>query len=172
MMAAVPKVRAMDIGNGRVGRTLFHILVQELGLENFGLCRLEDKLLAVNHRYYSLLEYTDATGNYTPICRFFVDCILEAYDEALKEFSAKDTLKDMDENARTIALAARDLGEWFSVSDAAGWIGAGDQTARMRLSELTEMKVLEREGNTRATRYRFLDPFGKVKELAKEFIRD
>ena len=158
-------------GNGRVGRTLFHILMQELGLENFNLCRLEDKLLAVSGRYYSLMEYTDSEGDYTPLCEFFIDCILEAYDEAVKEFSAKDVLKDLDENARTIALEARSEGEWFSVSDAREWIGGvGEQTVRARLSELTEMQVLEKDGMTRATRYRFRDPFEHLRILAEKAV--
>lgn len=158
-------------GNGRVGRTLFHILMQELGLENFGLCRLEDKLLAVNGRYYSLMEYTDAEADYTPLCEFFTDCILEAYDEAIREFSAKDVLKGLDENARTIALEARAEGDWFSVSDAREWVGGvGEQTVRARLSDLTGMKVLEKDGLTRATRYRFRDPFEHLRTVAAKAV--
>ena len=151
-------------GNGRTGRSLFHILVQELGLRNFNLCKVEDKLLGKSAIYYSLMEYTDKTGDYTPLVEYFIDCILMSYQEAETEFGEMDVLKDMDENSRTIALKARRKNDWFSVADAASWVkGLGEQSTRMKLNELISMGILEKEGKTRSTRFRFCDPFRKVK---------
>ena len=157
-------------GNGRVGRSLFHILMQELGFRNFNLCKLEDKLVGQSSVYYGLLEYTDSYGDYSPIIEYFVDCITEAYEEALKCFSEKDVLKDLDENGRTLALTSRAEGEWFTVQDAAEWVsGVTEQTVRVKLKHLVSIGVLEKEGHTRSTRFRFCDPFRNVKDIMKMF---
>ncbi len=153
-------------GNGRCGRSLFHVLMQELGFERFGLCKAEDKILKESSVYYSLLEYTDQTADYTPIVRFFIDCICDAYQEALEEFSSKDVLKDMDGNMRIIALRSRSEKDWFSLSDAAAWVkGLSEQSVRNKLSELVNLGVLEKEGHTRSTRFRFADPFREIRKI-------
>ncbi len=157
-------------GNGRVGRSLFHILMQELGFRNFNLCKLEDKLVGESKAYYCLLEYTDSYLDYSPIIEYFVDCITDSYEEAIECFSAKDVLKGLDENGRTLALNARDRGEWFPLQEAAGWVGGlTEQTIRAKLNYLVSMGVLEKEGHTRSTRFRFSDPFRNVKDIMKMF---
>lgn len=155
-------------GNGRVGRSLFHILMQELGFGNFNLCKLEDKLVGRSEAYYGLLEYTDSTADYSPIIEYFVDCITEAYSEALECFSEKDVLRNLDENSRTLALRARSEGEWFSVQEAAGWVrGLTEQSVRVKLNQLVALGVLDKEGRTRSTRFIFSDPFRNVKNLMR-----
>lgn len=140
--------------------------MQELGFGKFGLCKVEDKLLKESSIYYSILEYTDHTGDYTPTVRFFIDCICDAYYEALDEFSAKDVLKDMDENMRTIASRSRSEKDWFSIADVVGWVkGLSEQSVRNKLSELVDLGVLEKEGRTRSTRFRFADPFREIKKI-------
>ncbi len=157
-------------GNGRVGRSLFHILMQELGFKNFNLCKLEDKLVGRSEVYYGLLEYTDSSGDYTPIIEYFIDCILESYSDAIGCFSEKDVLKDLDENGRTLALSARSEGDWFTVQAATGWVsGLTEQSVRAKLNQLVTLGVLEKEGRTRSTRFRFSDPFRDVKNLMKDF---
>lgn len=156
-------------GNGRTGRSLFHILMQELGFRNFNLCRVEDKLLKESDIYYELLRYTDKTGDYTPLTRYFIDCIRAAYEEAVEEFGERDVLKDLDPGSKALAVKARQTMGWFSLKDAVGWIGGlGEQSVRSRLNGLTDMGVLERSGRTRATVYRFDDPFRSVKEALAE----
>lgn len=156
-------------GNGRTGRSMFHVLMQELGFRSFGLCTVEDKLLGDAPVYYELLRYTDKTGDYSPLARFFIDCIHAAYEEAVSVFGEKDVLKDLDPNSRELAVRARGTQDWFSLRDAAGWIGGmSDQSVRIRLNRLADMGVLEKAGRTRATRYRFDDPFRSVKEALAE----
>ena len=154
-------------GNGRCGRSLFRVLMQEFGFEKFGLCKVEDKLLKESTVYYSLLEYTDQTADYTLIVRFFIDCICDAYQETLEEFSSKDVLKDMDGNTRIIVLRSRSEKDWFTLSEATGWVkGLSEQSVRSKLSELVDLGVLEKEGRTRSTRFRFADPFREIKKIA------
>ena len=160
-------------GNGRTGRTMFHVLMQELGFRRFNLCKLEDKLLSESGIYYSLLEYTDEKGDYTPLIEFFIDCIDHAYEEAVKEFSERDLIKDMDENSRKITIRARKTMEWFSISDAVTWVsGLSDQSVRSRLASLVDKGVLEKEGQTRSTRFRFSDPFRNMKEIVRKGIEE
>lgn len=137
-------------GNGRVGRSMFHILMQELGFVNFNLCRFEDKIVGNSRIYYALLEYTDSYGDYTPLTEYFIDCTHQAYSEAVEYCTEKDALKDMDFNGRAIALRARESGEWFSVHDAGIWTkNLTDQTVRMKLNVLVDLGILEKEGQTR-----------------------
>ncbi|MBQ6548105.1 MAG: Fic family protein [Candidatus Methanomethylophilaceae archaeon] len=155
-------------GNGRTGRTLFHILMQEMGFRRFNLCKLEDKLLGNSAVYYSLLEYTGEKQDYTPLAEFFIDCIEEAYREAVREFSEKDLLKDMDDDSRNISMKARGTGDWFSVGDAKAWInGLSEQSVRSRLASMVEKGVLEKEGHTRSTRFRFIDPFRTLNGIVR-----
>ena len=157
-------------GNGRVGRSLFHILMQELGLYNFNLCKFEDKLVGNSKVYYGLLEYTDSTGDYTPIIGYFLDCIFDAYSEALDRFTEKDILKDLDENGKALAIEARRFGDWFTVQDATSWVdGLTEQSVRPKLNQLVDMGVLEKEGRTRSTRFRFSDPFRDLKKMMRKF---
>lgn len=161
-------------GNGRVGRSLFHLLMQEFGFRNFNLCMIDVKLLGNTGTYYSLMEYTDKTSDYTPIVGFFIDCIHLAYEEALKSFSEKDLLKDLDENTKKIATMARSRNDWFFLSDVNRWIpGLSDQTIRAKLEELIANDLLEKDGRTRSMRYRFRDPFRELKKhVSEKYVRD
>jgi len=76
-------------GNGRTGRTLFHILLQELGLKNSKLCKFEQKLLDPPETYYTLLAYTDASGDYGPFVMFVAESLLSAYEETFATFGEK-----------------------------------------------------------------------------------
>lgn len=136
-------------------------LLGQLGLENCGLCRFEENMLKDSGAYYSLLAYTEQTGNYTPLVRYVTESVLSAYRDAVEVFSEKDKLKDMDENMRHLARMAKERGS-FSLRDASHWISLGDVALRKDLDELVEMGVLGKEGKTRALRYVFLDPFRDI----------
>jgi len=150
-------------GNGRTGRTAFHILIQEFGLKNAKLCRFEEEILRPRNTYYDLLGYTDATSDYEPLLNYFVGAIEKAYESASKIFDAKNVLKDLDEASKTIAVRSKKE-NWFTISDAAQWVPSlGKQMIRHKLNSLAEMDVIEKEGNTRSTRFRFKDPLHFLK---------
>ena len=160
-------------GNGRTGRSLFHILMQEKGFINFNLCKIDDKLLQKSQIYYSLMEYTDKTGDYSPLVEYFCDCIYAAYEEAIGVFEEKDILKELDESSRALVMEARNHKGWFTLNETGSWVsGLSDQSIRNKLNHLVELGVLEKEGSTRATRYRFTDPFGEIKEMLKKEFPD
>ena len=156
-------------GNGRVGRTLFQILLQELGLKNAKLCKFEQELLEDSETYYSLLAYTDKTVDYTPLVMYVTESLLQAYREALKTFEEKDVLKELDENSKAIVRHSKTVSE-FSVADVCARIPAlGEQSIRVKLNELVEMGVLAKSGKTRSTRFSFNDPFRGIKKTLKSF---
>lgn len=151
-------------GNGRTGRTLFQILLQERGLKNSKLCKFEQELLKDTETYYTLLAYTDRTGDYVPFIMYVTEALLSAYQNAVELFEKKDKLKDLDEVTKTLAKKSKSVVA-FTVADAVSWVTkVQDQTVRSKLSTLVSMGILEREGNTRSTRYHFCDPFKKIKE--------
>jgi hypothetical protein len=88
-----------------------------------------------------------------------------AYDEAVRRLSAKDLLSSaIPEEGKRLLVKAKQHRDWFRVADAQEWLGGrGPATARIRLSELEEMRAVERRGNTRATQYRFVDPLAELR---------
>ncbi|MDR1954972.1 MAG: Fic family protein [Candidatus Methanoplasma sp.] len=146
-------------GNGRTGRTLFQILLQELGLKNSKLCKFEQKLLDPKETYYTLLAYTDATGDYGPFIMYVAESLLSAYEEAFAAFEKKDLIKNMDESSKTIIKRAKKQSR-FTISDACRWVpGLGEQSIRNKLYDLIDIGLLEKVGKTRSTLFMFRDPF-------------
>ena len=156
-------------GNGRTGRTLFQILLQELGLKNSKLCRFEEKILGSLRTYCHLLGYTDQTQDYRPLIMYISESLQMAYKKALEEFESKNILKGLDEASKTLAIRSK-RASWFSISDASSWVSLGEQRISHKLNELVEMGVLEKDGRTKATRFRFKDPFAYIKERSQKRI--
>ena len=149
-------------GNGRTGRTLFQILLQELGLRSAGLCKFEQKLLRDRENYYSLLAYVDGTSEYYPLVMYVTEALLYAYREAVEVFEKKDVLKDLDENSKVFAAKAKKQRS-FTLADAQSWIEPlGEQTVRSKLNELVEMGVLRKQGRTKGMKFEFNDPLRVV----------
>lgn len=151
-------------GNGRTGRTLFQILLQELGLKNSKLCKFEQELLKDNETYYTLLAYTDYYGDYVPFIMYVTEALLRSYNSAVELFENNDMLKDLDEASKTIAKRSKSAGS-FTVSDASKWIPTlQEQAIRSKLNSLVSQGILESTGNTRSKRYQFKDPFKEIRE--------
>lgn len=145
-------------GNGRTGRTLFQILLQELGLKNCKLCKFEEEMLSDSATYYDLLAYTDSTGIYSQLVMYVAESLEKAYREAVTVFAAKDRISDLDENARTIVKTAKVKGT-FTFNEATTWIpGLGSQTLRKIMNNLVDMDLIEKNGNTKGMTYSFKDP--------------
>lgn len=150
-------------GNGRVGRTMFHLYLQQHGLPNSHLCMVEKELTRDPELYYQLLGWTDQKGTYTELLHYFAKALLVSYEAAIQRFEAKDLLSsNLSETSKRLLVAARHK-DWFAVSEAARWVdGVGDQTVRNRLNELTTAGVLEARGRTKARRYRFRRPLEEL----------
>ena len=71
-------------GNGRVGRTLFHLYLQQHGLANSHLCMVEKELTTDPETYYQLLAWTDQSTSYAELLDYFSAALLRSYEAALK----------------------------------------------------------------------------------------
>ncbi len=150
-------------GNGRTGRTLFQMLLQELGLKNSKLCMIEKELLRDAGMYYSLLIYTDATLDYCPLIMYVAESLLKSYTEAVSAFSERDLSGRLDEDMIRVVSKSKTIDE-FSITDASQWIPQlSDQSIRKKLNEMADMGILEKRGMTRSQRFRFKDPFRELK---------
>ena len=158
-------------GNGRLGRVLFQVLLQEMGLKNANLRKIDKEILSDIDTYYGLLGYTDRSGDYEALIDYVTDAIRKAYADAVQEFGKKDVLKGMDETTRKLVLKSRES-DWFTLSEAGNWTDSlSEQRVRVRLNELVDMDVLVKEGKTRATRFRFNDPLSKIKNEVKGLVK-
>lgn len=151
-------------GNGRLGRVLFHVLLQEMGLKNAKLCKMDKEILGNLDTYYGLLGYTDKSGDYEQLINYITDSMQRAYEDAVKEFQRKDVLKDLDETTRKLVLKSRGSG-WFTLTEASDWIKIlSEQRVRLKLNQLVDMGVLVKEGKTRATKFHFNDPVSDIRK--------
>lgn len=160
-------IHPFEDGNGRLGRSLFHLYLLNHGLKKSNLCKIDYELLRNHALYYNLLAYTDESQDYGPLIEFFSMAVLKSYEEARLELSGKNLLSSsLDENYKRLIIMAKRRKEWFDLKEAGSWVdGIKEQSVRVRLADLIEMGVLETSGRTRKLRYRFRVPFSKVKEM-------
>jgi len=165
-------IHPFEDGNGRTGRSLFHVYLQCNGLSNSHLCRFDEQLLKDKELYYQMLMYTDYAAkkkgcDYHELLDFFTAAILVSYESAVADLAKKDLLtRHLDETSSRILVKARERKEWFTRPEAKSWIqGLSEQTIGARLSELVEEGILEAKGETRARRFRFRDPMQELRTL-------
>ena len=153
-------IHPFEEGNGRMGRTMFHLLLEMLGLPNSRFCQVEKYLIQDPELYYRILGWTDHKGSYLELVDYFTDALLLSYRDAVKILGEKDLLTHgLDETSRRLLVQARRTSGWFSVREASAWIGGrSDQTIRSHLNALVERGALKYIGETRSRRYAFSPP--------------
>lgn len=149
--------------NNRAGSTLAQLIMCTMGLKEIGFTKYEVWVYENRVKFQNLLAYCLREQNYYPLVVHICESIHDAYVEAIERLSSKNVLSDADAHMRIIALRAKILGEEFSVSDCCKWVpDVKEQTVRSKLNGLVESGVLDRHGNTRNTRYRFIEPFADL----------
>ncbi len=153
-------------GNGRLGRSLFHMYLIGHGLKKSNLCKIDYELLRNQGLYYNILAYTDETQDYTPLIELFSIAVLNAYENAIHSLSGKNLLSSsMDENSKRLIIKAKQKRDWFNLKEAMTWVDAlGEQPVRGRLRQLVNLGVLETTGRTKRLRFRFKVPFSDTIE--------
>ncbi|MHC1680773.1 MAG: Fic family protein [Methanomassiliicoccales archaeon] len=160
MFHELESIHPFSDGNGRTGRTLFHLYLQQNGLANSYLCKVDINVLKDKEAYYQLLAYTDYKKSYTELIDYMSECILESYSEAVEYLRTKDLMSSgLDENKKRLIIKSKAVKGWFKVADAYPWIdGRTQQTTRNHLNELCDEGILEKRGNTKSLEYKFKDP--------------
>lgn len=157
-------------GNGRCGRSLFHIYLQHHGLPNSKLCFIEQHIVSDSEYYYELLAKTDFYEKYEDLVHHFTKAVHQSYVEAVQRYKEKDLLSsDLDEGAKRALRKAKQYKHWFDLHYAKSWFEhASDHVVRTRLNELVECGALISKGKTRGKRYRYVDPIEVVFEAVKK----
>ena len=152
-------------GNGRTGRVLFHIYLQNRGLPFAYRTRLETELLRSSEAYYRVLRWTDYTADYAPLLDYFTQASVDAYREAVHWFRGRSVAGSLDPTSYRLLAEAKSRQDWFGLADARRWVSTlGDQSLRSYLNELVEGGLLESRGATRSKGYRFSDPFSAIRD--------
>ncbi len=159
-------IHPFEDGNGRCGRSLFHIYLQRHGLPNSKLCFIEQNIVKDPERYYELLARTDFSQDYSALISHFMKSVHTSYSEAVERYREKDLLgSGLDETTKRILIKAKQFGNWFSLEYARHWFHQiSDYVLRSRLNELVELGALLDSGSTRAKKYRFADPLVQFNE--------
>lgn len=157
-------------GNGRCGRTIFHMYIQNHGLENSKLCFIEQEIVSNPESYYDMLAKCDFTGDYTALIKYFTLSVKSSYEKAVNRLKEKDLLsRDIDEISKRILIKAKERRDSFVLNDARSWFNnISDYILRNRLTELVEIGALWSEGATRDKSYIFADPMRKLMDNPSE----
>ena len=104
------------------------------------------------------------TGDPNPMVEATIGCLASAFEEAYGELGPLDVKNTVDGLSRSIIRNSRRR-ESFVLSDTHSWLGdISDQTFRARISHLIDLGILRKIGNTRATRYQYVDPFEEIRK--------
>lgn len=150
---------------------LFRSLLFDTGLRNIGSCRIYDRLFG-GYDVESGKAY--GTRDHQTMIRDVVSAVHESYEEAMEVHRDKDISKGLDGNELSFVRHSRSYKGTFTVQDASTWTnGLEDQAVRGKLSRLTELGLLTKEGRTRGTRFRYNDPCEGAREAAEQrFIEE
>jgi Fic family protein len=162
LFEALHAIRPFPVGNSTLARSLSLLYLRSGGLRNVEIPLVASTLFRSPDDLGRLLLWTEATGSYTELVDYSLDAILVAYAEANLRWLGDSALSPPLEEVelRLLARARRGSG-WFSARDAMRWVGArSDQTILRHLNAMVDRQILETLGNTRAKRYRVLEPSG------------
>lgn len=159
-------IHPFEDGNGRLGRSLFHMYLISYGLKKSNLCKIDFELLQNSSLYYDILAYTDESQDYAPLIELFSIAVLDAYENAVSSLSGKNLLSSsLDENSKRLITKAKHKHDWFNLKEAISWVDAlGEQPVRDRLKQLVALGVLETQGKTKGLKFRFKVPFSDTLE--------
>lgn len=105
------------------------------------------------------------SGDPNPMISETIRCISSAFDEAYSAIGPLDVKRTVDGLSRSIIRNSRRR-EYFILSDTHSWLGdISDQTFRARISHLIDLGILRKVGNTKGTRYQYVDAFEEVRRI-------
>ncbi|WBM76069.1 Fic family protein [Saprospira grandis] len=138
-------------GNGRMGR-LWQTLILMQKYPVFEYLPVESLIKENQEEYYKVLSLSDKTGQSTLFIEFMLGLILEALDQLLviqhRPLRKEDRIQLYKDALQTKAFSRKDYLQYFkNISQA---------TASRDLKWAVEEGVLEKQGDKRLTKYRFV----------------
>ena len=108
-------------------------------------------------------EHFLRTWDPNPMISSTVGCIRAAFEDAYAVLGPMDVKRSVDGLSRSIIRNSRRR-ESFALAETHSWLGdISDQTFRSRINGLIDMGILRKVGNTRSTRYVYVDPFEMIR---------
>lgn len=105
------------------------------------------------------------SGDPDPMISETVNVISSAFDETYMAIAPLDVKRKVDGISRSIIRNSRRK-ESFVLTDTHSWLGdISDQTFRARISNLIDLGILRKIGNTKGTRYQYVDIFENVRNM-------
>lgn len=150
-------------GNGRMSRALTNLLLLKAGYSYVPYVSLDEIIEETKAEYYLVLRATQknhktAHEDITPWIKYFLNALLEQTEQARK-------LKDEEQPEKLLSekqLSVYNLfeqGDTMSVSDIVAALNGEipQPTVKQALSRLVALKLLERIGQARSTRYKKME---------------
>ena len=150
-------IHPFEDGNGRLSRVLTNLLLLKAGYEYTPYVSLEEIIENKKDAYYASLRQTQKNHktekeNIEPWLAFFLDVLLEQGKKAQKLMENDDPIKLLSERQQQVyslfgtkSLAVMDVKEKLSK--------VPEATIKQSLARLVSLKLIERIGLGRATRY-------------------
>ncbi len=141
---------------------LFRAMLFDTGLRNIGSCDIYDRI-------FGAYDVQSGKDDHNEFIREVVEAVHGSYMDAVETCRGMDISKELDGNELSFVRHSRTYKGTFTVQDASAWTnGLEDQAVRGKLSRLTELGILTKEGRTRGTRFRYNDPFEEERRMAED----
>lgn len=138
-------------GNGRMGR-LWQTLILKEYAPVFEFLHIETLVKARQKEYYAVLEQSDQNGNSTVFVEFMLKIIRDSLEELLKQqnitLTGNDRINLFKEMNKTEFFIRQDYMRVFK--------GISTATASRDLKTAVENGIIEKSGDKRTTKYRFI----------------
>jgi len=147
-------------GNGRLSRALTNLMMLNAGYAFVPYVSLEEIIENRQSEYYISLRETQKNHkttkeNIEPWLLFFLDCVLMQTKQALKLIEGNDPTRLLSEIQKRI-YDSFSLENEINASGLEELTGIALSTIKKTLPRLTELRLIERLGQGRATRYKKL----------------
>jgi len=146
-------------GNGRLSRALTNLLLLRVGYDYVPYVSLDEIVEANKEKYYLALRQTQKKHktnkeDITPWLEFFLDTLLTQMEQAEELMKGEQPEKLLSKNQQKV-LTLFESGEHFSVSEIFAILEEAIPipTLKQVLGRLTDLKLIERVGQGRGTRY-------------------
>jgi Fic family protein len=174
-------IHPFEDGNGRTARLLADMILQQTGWSNEGMLSVSEAILRRQQDYYDALRSTQGEDfrpdvDAAPFVKFHTEVLCEAasaLEETVINFNRRrqgfvELTKGLLNPRQALALMFMVDVAPLSSSTFAELTGASQSSALSDLTDMVRMRVVQRIGQSRRTRYRISDELrGRMEEVAR-----